>query len=147
MKKFMEKFNDTLSNYFNREKHRDKDILKRSMVCQAYPFAVGKILARTTKVLNFRYGTLIVACRNSIYIVELTRMKHEMISKINSIVGEKSVKDIRFVLGDRRYKKPQKKKKKLSKEQTEWIEKVASAAPDCYRAEIRSMLIACKENE
>ena len=143
----MEKFNDTLNVYFKREKHREKNILKRSKVCHAYPFAVGNILARTTKVLNFKFGTLIVACRSSIYIVELTQMKIEMMQRINKVVGENVVKDIRFVLGEKKQKIPQKKKNRLSGEQIEWIEKVTSEAPDCYKAEIRSMLIACKEYE
>jgi hypothetical protein len=74
-----------------------------------------------TKVLNFKFGTLIVACRSSIYIVELTQMKIEMMQRINKVVGENVVKDIRFVLGEKKQKKPQKKKYRIINSIGVWL--------------------------
>ena len=143
----MERFNQTLTDYFNREKHKGRNVIKRSLVYRAYPFAVGVILARTTKVVRFHYGLLTVACRNSIYVTELTQMKTEMIDRINQRIGEKLVRDIRFVIGNNKRIKPKKKRKQLTNEQKEWIEEVVKKAPVCYKEKIRSMLIACKERK
>ncbi|MDD4615201.1 MAG: DUF721 domain-containing protein, partial [Caldisericia bacterium] len=113
----MEKINQSLHSFFSRRKYDRKNIIESSFIHNAYPQAVGKMLARSTKILGFRTGLLTIACKNSIYVTELHQMKEEMIEKINRTLQQDMVKEIRFVVGNVKQVQPKKRKKPLTSEQ------------------------------
>jgi hypothetical protein len=88
---------------------------------------------------------LTVACKNSIFVTELNQMKELMINKMNEVLQQDIIQDVRFVIGNVRPVSVRKKKKQLRRVQKEWIERVVKDAPECYRDQVRSMLTAYKE--
>jgi hypothetical protein len=142
----MEKINHSLRSFFSRRKYDRQNVIESSFIHNVYPLAVGKMLARSTKILGYKRGLLTIACKNSIYVTELSHMKEEMIEKINNELKQELVKEIRFVIGNVRVSKPRKRKKVLNQEQKEWVERIVQQAPECYQNQIRSMLVAYKEN-
>jgi predicted nucleic acid-binding Zn ribbon protein len=141
----MEKINQSLTYFFSRNKYQQKKIVESSFVYAAYPHAVGEILARSTRILAFKKGLLTVACKNSIFVTELNQMKELMINKMNEVLQQDIIQDVRFVIGNVRPVSVRKKKKQLRRVQKEWIERVVKDAPECYRDQVRSMLTAYKE--
>jgi hypothetical protein len=145
MEVYMEKINQSLTYFFSRNKYQQKKIVESSFVYAAYPHAVGEILARSTRILAFKKGLLTVACKNSIFVTELNQMKELMINKMNEVLQQDIIQDVRFVIGNVRPVSVRKKKKQLRRVQKEWIERVVKDAPECYRDQVRSMLTAYKE--
>ncbi len=141
----MEKINQSLTYFFSRSKYQQKKIVESSFVYAAYPHAVGEMLARSTRILAFKNGLLTIACKNSIFVTELNQMKELMINKMNEVLQQDIICDIRFVIGNVKPVSIRRKKKPLRKEQKEWIERIAQGAPECYRDQVRSMLVAYKE--
>ncbi len=141
----MERINQSLTHFFSRSKYQQKKIVESSFVYAAYPHAVGEMLARSTRILAFKRGLLTVACKNSIFVTELNQMKELMIKKMNEVLQQDIIHDIRFVIGNVKPVVVRKKKKPLHREQKEWIERVVQDTPECYKDQVRSMLVAYKE--
>src|SRR5512139_2342724 len=58
---------------------------------------VGEQIARVTEAVKIEKGVLVVRVHNGPWRNELTLMKSDVISKLNESLGERVVKDIRFV--------------------------------------------------
>jgi len=61
--------------------------------------AVGERVARLTKPLQVREGTIFVEVRSHVLAQELSMLKEEYIKRINKLLGEERVRDIRFRVG------------------------------------------------
>jgi|TARA_B100000809_G_scaffold71768_1_gene69406 predicted nucleic acid-binding Zn ribbon protein len=62
-----------------------------------WPTAVGKKIAENTTVQDVKHGVLIVRVASPIWAQELQFQKKEVLFKINTVLGKKTIKDIRFV--------------------------------------------------
>ena len=62
-----------------------------------WPKAVGKKIAENTTVQDVKHGVLIVRVDSPIWAQELQFRKKEVLFKINTALGKKTIKDIRFV--------------------------------------------------
>ncbi len=58
---------------------------------------VGEQIARVTEAVKIDKGVLVVRVHNGPWRNELTLLKDDVIEKINAALGEKVVKEIRFV--------------------------------------------------
>lgn len=58
--------------------------------------AVGPHIAKVATAAQIQRGVLVVRVNNATWRYELTMRKAELISKINAVIGEDAVKDIRF---------------------------------------------------
>jgi predicted nucleic acid-binding Zn ribbon protein len=58
--------------------------------------AVGEQIAKMTKATRIEKGVLFVSVRTSTWRNELTLRKKEIVNKLNGVVGNNVVKDIRF---------------------------------------------------
>ena len=58
---------------------------------------VGEQIARVTEAVKIERGVLVVRVKNGPWRNELTLLKNDVIEKMNASLGEKLVKDIRFV--------------------------------------------------
>lgn len=85
-----------------------EDVLKtRGMVSntrlvkiwQIWEDAVGKGIASNTTPAAFKGNLLIVHAESSAWIQQLHFLKKEMIEKINAILGQGAVQDIKFKIG------------------------------------------------
>ena len=74
----------------------DKGVRQQQAV-NLWPIAVGKIIAEYTTVQNVVHGTLIVHATSPVWAQELQLQKKDILSKLNKILGKKTIKDIRFV--------------------------------------------------
>jgi hypothetical protein len=61
--------------------------------------AVGEQVARLAKPLRVREGTIFVEVESHVLAQELNMLKEEYIRKINDLLGEERVRDIRFRVG------------------------------------------------
>jgi predicted nucleic acid-binding Zn ribbon protein len=59
--------------------------------------AVGPHIAKVATANKIQHGILTVQVSNSTWRYELTMRKQEMIGKLNALIGEGVVKDVRFV--------------------------------------------------
>ena len=62
-----------------------------------WPIVVGKKIAENTTIQDVKHGVLIVRVDSPIWAQELQFQKKEVLFKINKTLGEKTIKDIRFV--------------------------------------------------
>ena len=62
-----------------------------------WPTAVGKKIADNTTVQDVKHGILIVHAKSPVWAQELQFKKKEILSNLNSSLGKKTIKDIRFV--------------------------------------------------
>ena len=62
-----------------------------------WPTAVGKKIAENTTVQDVKHGVLIVRVASPVWAQELQFKKKEILSNLNSSLGKKTIKDIRFV--------------------------------------------------
>jgi predicted nucleic acid-binding Zn ribbon protein len=58
--------------------------------------AVGPHIAKVATAAQIQRGVLVVRVNNATWRYELTMRKTELIGKINAVIGENVVKDIRF---------------------------------------------------
>lgn len=58
--------------------------------------AVGPHIAKVATAAQIQRGVLLVRVSNATWRYELTMRKTELIGKINAVIGEDAVKDIRF---------------------------------------------------
>jgi len=61
--------------------------------------AVGEQIARLTTPLRVREGIIFVEVQNHVLAQELNMLKEEYIKKLNELLGEERVRDIRFRIG------------------------------------------------
>jgi predicted nucleic acid-binding Zn ribbon protein len=59
--------------------------------------AVGPHIAKVATANRIQHGVLTVQVSNSTWRYELTMRKQELIEKLNTVLGEAVVKDVRFV--------------------------------------------------
>ena len=74
----------------------DKGVRQQQAV-NLWPIAVGKKIAENTTVQNVEHGTLIVHATSPVWAQELQFQKKDILSKLNKILGKKTIKDIMFV--------------------------------------------------
>jgi predicted nucleic acid-binding Zn ribbon protein len=74
----------------------DKGVRQQQAV-NLWHIAVGKKIAENTTVQNVEHGTLIVHATSPVWAQELQLQKKDILSKLNKILGKKTIKDIRFV--------------------------------------------------
>ena len=75
--------------------------LKEEEVLGVWEEVAGKETALHTRPLRVRKGTLLVACSSSPWVQELTFLREKMVASLNEKIGEKVVKEIRFVVSRR----------------------------------------------
>ena len=63
-----------------------------------WPAVAGQRIARHTRAVSFRDGTLAVEVEGSAWMHELGYLKRQLIDAINRTLGETRVRDIRFVV-------------------------------------------------
>ena len=61
------------------------------------PTAVGEKIAENTTVQDVKHGVLFVRANSPVWAQELQFQKKEVLFKINSALGKKTIKDIRFL--------------------------------------------------
>ena len=74
----------------------DKGVRQQQAV-HLWPMAVGKKIAENPTVQTVEHGTLIVHATSPVWAQELQLQKKDILSKLNKILGKKTIKDIRFV--------------------------------------------------
>ena len=74
----------------------DKGV-KQQQAVSLWPTAVGKKIAENTTVQDVEHGTLLVHAASPVWAQELQFKKKEILSNLNSSLGKKTIKDIRFV--------------------------------------------------
>ena len=62
-----------------------------------WPTAVGEKIAENTTVQDVKHGVLFVRANSPVWAQELQFQKKEVLLKINSALGKKTIKDIRFL--------------------------------------------------
>ena len=62
-----------------------------------WPTAVGEKIAENTTVQDVKHGVLFVRANSPAWAQELQFQKKEVLFKINSALGKKTIKDIRFL--------------------------------------------------
>ena len=62
-----------------------------------WPTAVGEKIAENTTVQDVKHGFLFVRANSPVWAQELQFQKKEVLFKINSALGKKTIKDIRFL--------------------------------------------------
>tara|TARA_B100000029_G_scaffold232488_1_gene229868 strand:+ start:234 stop:521 length:288 start_codon:yes stop_codon:yes gene_type:complete len=62
-----------------------------------WPTTVGKKIADNTTAQDVEHGTLIVHAKSPVWAQELQLKKKEILSNLNSALGKKIIKDIRFL--------------------------------------------------
>ena len=65
---------------------------------EEWPQLVGPRLARHTRAVSFREGTLIVEVEGSAWMHELSFLKRDVIREINHRLGSERIRDVRFVM-------------------------------------------------
>lgn len=86
---------DVLTEVLN--KYGLSDRIKEFDAVNAWVEVVGEDIARRTKAIIVRDGTLIVEVSNSVWRNELFYLKAEIIEKLNHRIGKKIIHDINFV--------------------------------------------------
>ena len=71
--------------------------VKQQQAVSLWPTAVGKKIADNTTVQDVKHGILIVHAKSPVWAQELQFKKKEILSNLNSSLGKKTIKDIRFV--------------------------------------------------
>ena len=74
----------------------DKGV-KQQQAVSLQPTAVGKKIADNTTVQDVKHGTLIVRAKSPAWAQELQLKKEEILSTLNSALGKRTIKDIRFI--------------------------------------------------
>ena len=74
----------------------DKGV-KQQQAVSLWPTAVGKKIAENTTVQDVKRGILLVHAESPVWAQELQFKKKEILSNLNSSLGKKTIKDIRFV--------------------------------------------------
>jgi predicted nucleic acid-binding Zn ribbon protein len=65
---------------------------------EAWPRIVGARIARHTRCVGFREGTLRVEAESSAWMHELGYLERELVEKINRHLGTTSVREVKFIV-------------------------------------------------
>ena len=76
------------------KEYRLKDKITETQVIGAWPKLMGPSIARHTKELELRKGTLIIRLDSSVLREELSYGKQKIIRTLNEFAGEELIKDI-----------------------------------------------------
>ena len=71
--------------------------MKQQQALILWPTAVGKQIADNTTAQDVKHGTLVVRAKSPAWAQELQLKKKEILSTLNSCLGKKTIKDIRFI--------------------------------------------------
>lgn len=110
--------------------------------------AVGNQVARLTAPLRVRAGTIFVEVQNHVFAQELSLLKDDYIKRINELLGEERVRDIRFRVG--RVARPREEEAVELEEvplSAEEQEKIAELVGDVEDSRLREALRAFLINE
>ena len=119
-----------------------------------YREIVGPQIAASSCAQMVRDGILFVACKSSTWANELTLLKPEIMKKLQSALGRKAVKDVRF--SARGYKKAQAQAEevafdvdsvRLDRSDLEEAARIASAAPPEIAERIEKAILTAKRRE
>ena len=86
----------TVLNTFLFKTGLDKGV-KQQQALALWPTAVGKQIADNTTAQDVKHGTLIVRAKSPAWAQELQLKKKEILSTLNSALGKRTIKDIRFI--------------------------------------------------
>ncbi len=138
---------DILSGYLNQPGLRSK--MREQKILNAWDQVVGKAIAEVTQPSRVRNHILQIRVINSVWMQELQFHKPFMIQKLNELLGDPALQDLRFVLGEREEKIPLKREeewrktfRELAEEERERIKKEVSRVPDPEMREVLSRLFA-----
>lgn len=79
--------------------HRLKTDASLARVWDIWEEAVGKVIAANTRPAAFKGNLLIVYATSSSWLQQLRFLKPEIIQKLNHVLGEGTVKAIKFKIG------------------------------------------------
>ena len=71
--------------------------VNQEQAANIWPTAVGEKIAENTTVQDVKHGVLFVRTKSPVWAQELQFQKKEVLFKINSALGKKTIKDIRFL--------------------------------------------------
>ena len=71
--------------------------VNQEQAANIWPTAVGEKIAENTTVQDVKHGVLFVRANSPVWAQELQFQKKEVLFKINSALGKKTIKDIRFL--------------------------------------------------
>ena len=71
--------------------------VKQQQALTLWRTAVGKQIANNTTAQDVKHGTLIVRAKSPAWAQELQLKKKEILSTLNTALGKKTIKDIRFI--------------------------------------------------
>lgn len=74
----------------------DKAVKQYSAI-DLWPEIVGKNISRNTEAVDIRHGVLMVKASNSTWRQELMFKKEDILKKLNEKIGNKLIRDIRFI--------------------------------------------------
>jgi len=91
---------EAISAVLSRVLHRLglEDELEGWRAVSEWPRLVGPRMARHTRAVGFREGTLRVEVEGSAWMHELGFLKRDLIIRINQYLGSRLVRDVRFVV-------------------------------------------------
>lgn len=76
--------------------------IRQQMALAFWPLAVGPVVAQTCTAEEVRDGVLYVRTPGSTWSQELSLLKHNILPRLNSMIGASAVKDIKFRVGGKR---------------------------------------------
>ena len=71
--------------------------VKQQQALTLWSTAVGKQIADNTTAQDVKHGTLIVRAKSPAWAQELQFKKKEILSTLNTALGKRTIKDIRFI--------------------------------------------------
>ncbi len=84
-------------------------------LARVWPEVAGEAIARRTEVKALKFHTAIIKVSSTMWIQELTAIKHAILTRLRERLGDDSVRDLRFVPGrlSRRRSKPRPRPREL----------------------------------
>jgi len=79
-----------------------KEVIRRTPALRAYQViecwkkTVPEEISKNTEPIKVKGGTLFVSAKNAVWANELSLLKKGLIEKINTAMGKKAIKDIKF---------------------------------------------------
>lgn len=83
--------------------------VKRSQAVFMWEDVVGHSLAKVSKAVTCKDGTLFVEVKNSVWAAELSLLKRDIIGRLNRSLGRGTIKDIRFRATGKSFERPKAK--------------------------------------
>ena len=70
--------------------------LKLFSVRAAWNQAVGEVIAKKAKVVDIKRDTLVILCRDPMWMGEILLRKKKILAKMNEILGKEAFRDIKI---------------------------------------------------